>query len=77
MTQDAFTNFLLEDMHSQFQAVIEAVSDLRQAVAAQPTREEFNVLVQNVTTTNMALKDMGFQVHNHESRLANLESKRD
>lgn len=76
MTQDAYTNFLLEDMHSQFQAVIEAVSDLRQAVAAQPTREEFNVLVQNVTTTNMALKDMGFQVHNHESRLANLESKR-
>lgn len=76
MTQDAYTNFLLEDMHSQFQAVIEAVSDLRQAVAAQPTREEFNVLVQNVTTTNMALKDMGFQVHDRESRLANLESKR-
>lgn len=76
MTQDSYTNFLLEDMRSQFQAVLEAVADIRRVVDLQPTREEFNAAVQEIRTTNLALKNMGFQVHDHERRITKLEPKR-
>ena len=58
---------LMEDQNGKLDAVLEAVGDIRAKVEDLPTRDEFNVLKQDVKTIKAAVTDLSRDLKQHKS----------
>jgi len=64
---------LMEQVHDQNQAVLEAVGDIQKELADVPKRAEFAELQADVRVIKAAIADVSEQVNDHERRLIRLE----
>lgn len=71
---EGYLGVILEDMNDKFDRIIEAVGQMQDELQKKPDREEFDELKADVKIIKAALTDTNARVHDHEVRIAKLET---
>ena len=65
---------LMEQVLDEVKATKESVGMVKEMLANEPDREEFDELKQDVKTIKAAVTDLSRQVHEHDRRIEHLEA---
>lgn len=71
---DNYTNVLLEEMNSKFDAVLEMVGGMNDKIIDIQSNMATKDALEEVKTIKSAVTDTSHQVQNHERRITKLET---
>ena len=76
MTDNNYTDVLLENIQDQNKAILELAGSMKEHVKHIPAiRADISELKEDVKTIKLAVRDTSSQVQDHERRIIRLEAK--
>jgi hypothetical protein len=73
MTDDEYTNIILEEMNGKFDVVMEAFTQIQETMKTFATKDELKTVAHDVKIIKKAVTATNKDVQNHEVRITCLE----